>query len=69
MTEFCAGADPGKEGEGEERDEESQLPGSDPAFRFVLSIIFKQIIPIRRFRGGWIINKYFVHNIVVVQVL
>ena len=24
---------PGKEGEGEEGDEESQLPGSDPAFR------------------------------------
>ena len=43
MTEFCAGADPGKEGEGEERDEESQLPGSDPAFRFVLYIFFKQI--------------------------
>ena len=30
-----AGADPGKDGDGEDAEVESQLPGSDPAFRFL----------------------------------
>ena len=29
------GAEQGNEGEGEEGDEDSQLPGGDPAFRYI----------------------------------